>query len=119
MPATIHRESNDTYLLNISGTLKRSEFGQVQDKTAGAIDAGVKPRILAILKNFQGWERGANWGDLEFLFSHSNEIAKIAIVGDPQWEAEGLAFAGAGFRRAPVQYFPSDQVAEARAWLAE
>jgi hypothetical protein len=119
MPATIQRESNDTYVMNISGTLLRSEFGQVQDKTAHAIDTGVKPRVLAILNNFQGWERGADWGDLEFLFSHSNEIAKIAIVGDPRWEAEGLAFAGAGFRRAPVKYFPSEQEAQARAWLAE
>lgn len=119
MPAIIQREDNQTYVLNISGTLLRSEFGEVQDATIGAIDAGAKPRILAILKNFKGWERGAEWGDLEFLFSHSHEIARIAVVGDPRWEADGLAFAGAGFRRAPVKYFPPDQEAEARAWLAE
>jgi hypothetical protein len=119
MPATIQRETNDTYLLRISGNLKRSEFGNVQDKTAGDIDAGVKPRILALLENFQGWERGADWGDLEFLFSHSHEIAKIAIVGEPRWEAEALAFAGAGFRRAPVKFFPAGKEADARAWLAK
>jgi hypothetical protein len=118
MPATIQRENNNTYVLRMSGTVKRSEFGSVQDKTVRDIDAGVKPRVLAILENFEGWERGADWGDLEFLFSHSNEIAKIAIVGEPRWEAEALAFAGAGFRRAPVKFFPTGQLADARAWLA-
>jgi hypothetical protein len=119
MPAIIQREPNDTYVLHLSGTLLRSEFGQAQNQAAHAIDTGAKPRILAILKSFEGWERGADWVDLDFLFSHSNEIARIAIVGEPRWEAEGLAFAGAGFRRAPVKYFPSEEEAQARAWLAE
>jgi hypothetical protein len=118
MPATIQPESDNIHVLRISGTLRRSEFGSVQDKTARAIDAGVKPRILVIAENFEGFERGADWVDLEFLLSHSNEIAKIAIVADARWEAEALAFAGAGFRRAPVKFFPTAQLAAAREWLA-
>jgi hypothetical protein len=43
----------------------------------------------------------------------------IAIVGEPRWEADTLAFAGAGFRSAPVKFFPEGQVAQARAWLAQ
>ena len=66
MPATIQRETNNTYLLHLSGVVQRSEFENVQKSMAGAIDAGAKPRILAVLKDFQGWERGADWGDLEF-----------------------------------------------------
>jgi hypothetical protein len=119
MPATIQREPNNTCVLHINGTLLRSEFGKLQDTTAGDIDAGAQPRILAILEDFNGWEKGADWGDLEFLFSHSHEIAKIAIVGETRWETEALAFAGAGSRRAPVKFFPSEKQAEARAWLAE
>jgi hypothetical protein len=118
MPATIQQETGDLYVLRLSGTVLRTEFGTVQNKAAGAIDAGVKPRILALLEKFDGWERGADWGDLDFLFSHSNEIAKIAIVGDARWEPEALAFAGAGFRQAPVKFFPTDHLGEARAWLA-
>src|SRR5262245_45058292 len=102
MPATIQRDTSNLYILRIGGTLLRSEFGRLQDKTAGDIDAGVKPRILALLENFEGFERGVDWGDLAFLLSHSNEIAKIAIVAEPRWEPDALAFAGAGFRRAPV-----------------
>ena len=86
MPATIQRENNNTYVLRLSGTLLRSEFGKAQDATTEAIDTGVEPRILAIMENFSGWERGADWGDLTVLFTHSNEIAKVAILGDPKWE---------------------------------
>jgi hypothetical protein len=118
MPTTIQPEPNNIYVMHLSGVVMRSEFENVQKAMTGDIDAGVKPRILAILENFQGWERGADWGDLEFLFSHSHEVAKIAIVGEPKWEQEALAFAGAGFRRAPVKFFPSTQLTEARAWLA-
>jgi hypothetical protein len=119
MSTTIQLEPDNLYVWRISGVLKRSEFGAAQGDVARHIDAGAKPRVLAILENFEGWERGADWNDLDFLFSHSHEIAKIAIVGEPRWEAEALAFSGAGFRKAPVKYFSPDQETEARAWLAE
>jgi hypothetical protein len=118
MPATIQNEPNNVYLLRISGVLKRSEFGAGQSAIGQAIDAGAQPRVLAILENFEGWERGADWNDLDFMFSHGDGIAKIAIVGESRWEVEALAFAGAGFRRSPVKYFPCDRLAEARTWLA-
>jgi hypothetical protein len=119
MPVTIEHEPNNVYVLRSSGIVKRSEFGDVQATAARAIDAGAKPLILAILEDFQGWEKGADWNDLDFQLSHGGEIAKIAIVGELRWEPEALAFAGAGFRRAPVKFFPANQLAEARAWLAE
>jgi len=119
MPATIHRESNNLYVLRLSGEVQRSEFDKVQDNTAAEIDRGVKPRILAILENFEGWEKSVPWSNLDFHYWHSNEIVKIAIVGEQRWERAAIAFAGAGFRNAPVKFFSDSQLAEARAWLAE
>jgi SpoIIAA-like len=119
MPANIQLEPDNVYVLRFSGIVKRSEFGGAQTAAARAIDAGAKPRILAILEDFDGWEKGADWNDLDFMLSHGNEIAKIAIVGEPRWEPEALAFAGAGFRSAPVKFFPPSQLAEARAWIGE
>src|SRR5207249_12321006 len=72
---------------------------------------GSKPRLLVILENFEGWERGADWGnDLDFLFLHSGKISKIAIVAESRWETLALAFAGAGVRRAPVKFFPPNEL---------
>ena len=117
MPAEFEYEPNDVFVLRISGTLKQSEFAAAQQEMAAKIDAGAKPRVLAIADKFQGWQRGADWNDLDFLLSHGGEIAKVAIVADPRWEVQALAFAGAGVRKAPVKFFPPAQMAEARAWL--
>jgi hypothetical protein len=119
MPADIQYEPNDVCVLRISGTLKRSEFAAAQEGIAKKIDAGAKPRVLAIAENFDGWERGTDWNDLDFLFAYSGQIAKIAVVADPRWEAHALAFAGAGVRRAPVKFFLPDKIAQARTWLLE
>ncbi len=119
MPLEISLEPNDIYVLKINGVLKQTEFAASQQEFARKIDSGSKPRVLAIVENFDGWERGADWNDLDFLVSHSGEIAKIAIVADPQWETQALAFAGAGVRKAPVRFFPSTEIAEARTWIRE
>ena len=119
MPLQIQYQPNDICVLRISGVLKRDEFAAAQDELARKIDAGAKPRVLVVGENFEGWERGADWNDLDFLLSHSGEIAKIALVTDPRWEVQALAFAGAGVRRAPVKFFRSNELAQARTWLAE
>jgi hypothetical protein len=40
MTATIQRETDGAFLLRLSGTVQRTEFGYVQDTTARDIDAG-------------------------------------------------------------------------------
>ncbi|MFL6590500.1 MAG: STAS/SEC14 domain-containing protein [Chthoniobacterales bacterium] len=110
-------DANDVCELRVSGLLKRSEFAKQQELMAQKIDAGAKPRLLVILDNFEGWERRVDWNDLDFLLAHSGEIARIAIVAEPRWEAHALAFAGGGVRRAPVQLFLPNQLEEARTWV--
>ena len=119
MPAQIQDQADDIFVLRISGILKRSEFGAEERALARHIDSGSKPRLLVILENFEGWERGADWNDLDFIFSHAGKISKIAIVAEPRWETPVLAFAGAGVRRTPVKFFPSKELEQARSWLAE
>ncbi|MDR3405009.1 MAG: STAS/SEC14 domain-containing protein [Chthoniobacter sp.] len=118
MAAKIQRESKNFYVLHLSGVVKHLEFSSERSILEREIDAGAQPRILAILENFEGWERGVGWNDLDFQLSHGGEIQRIAIVAEPRWEPQALAFAGAGFRNAPVRFFPSGQDAQARAWLA-
>lgn len=119
MAATLETESKDLWVLRVSGTLKRSEFAATQADAGRKIDAGSKPKLLVILEDFAGWEREADWNDLDFLVSHSGAISKIAVVAEPKWETGALAFAGAGVRRAPVRFFKLTALNEARAWLAQ
>jgi SpoIIAA-like len=118
MPVQIQYQPDDICMPRISGTLKRSEFAAEQSRLARQIDTGSKPRLLVILENFEGWERGADWNDLDFMISHGGKITKIAIVAEPRWEPLALAFAGAGVRRAPVKFFSPNELEQARRWLA-
>ena len=119
MPVQIQHQPDDTYVLRISGILRRSEFGAEQTELATHIDTGSKPRLLVILENFEGWERGADWNDFDFMISHGGKVSKIAIVAEPRWETLALAFAGAEVRRAPVKFFPPNKLDQDRSWLAE
>jgi hypothetical protein len=51
--------------------------------------------------------------------TYGDRIDKIAIVADSKWKDDLLMFAAAGFRRAPVKFFTSQQSPAARAWLSE
>ena len=119
MPVQIQYQPDDIYVLRISGILKRSEFAAEQSALARQIDTGSKPRLLVILENFEGWERGADWNDLDFYISHGHKISRIAIVAERRWEPQALAFTGAGVRRTPVKFFPPNELEQARSWLAE
>ena len=119
MPVQMNYEPNDICVLRISGILKRSEFGTEERALSSRIDTLSKPRLLVILENFEGWERDADWNDLDFYISHGRKISRIAIVAEARWEALTLAFAGAGVRRTPVKFFPPNELAQARSWLAE
>ena len=119
MPSQIQYQADGIYVLRISGILKRSEFGAEESALARHIETESTPRLLVILENFEGWERGADWNDLDFYISHGRKISKIAIVAERRWEPLALAFAGAGVRRAPVKFFPPNELEQARSWLAE
>jgi hypothetical protein len=120
MSAAIHFDpATQLCELHIGGILKRAEFVSTESELAARIAAGERPRILVVCQNFGGWERGQDWNNLDFMFTHGEKIAKIAIVGAGTKEAEVKAFTGAGMRPTPVSFFTAEQIAEARAWLLE
>ena len=117
MGATIQQEKGNLRVLRITGLLKKSELDAVQAAEAKQWTPATRVKLLVIVESFQGWERGADWGDVSFLVTQGEQIEKIAIVGDPKWETEFLMFAGGGLRKAQVKFFPSNQLAQARVWL--
>ncbi len=118
MPVSIQYDLDTSVCeLHIEGTLKRSEFIACEQELTSHIAAGDHPRLLVILGHFNGWESNEDWDNLDFMFSHGEQIAKIAIVAAGDKEAEVKAFTGAGMRSAPVEFFPAGYLADARAWL--
>lgn len=105
--------------LRVRGTLKRAELTSCETVMAARIAEGDQPRLLVICDHFGGWERGEDWNNLDFMFSHGERISKIAIVGAGTKEAELKAFTGAGMRPTPVRFFTAEEMPDARAWLLE
>ncbi len=120
MGATIRHQQGDVYVMRVAGLLRKSELDALQASAAKVLEGDPLSRVklLILLEKFEGWERHPDWGDLSFYSEHGDKITKIAIVGDPKWETEFKMFTGAGFRLAPVQFFPSDQLPQAHTWLA-
>jgi hypothetical protein len=103
--------------LRVTGLFRKSELDAALATEARQWGLATRVKALVIVENFKGWERGVDWGDMTFFGAHGDQIDKMAIVADPQWETDLLMFAGAGFRRAPVKFFSPNQLALARAWL--
>ncbi len=119
MPITMQHERANTYRLDVSGRLGKLEFDRCQESLAAEIRRIGHVRLLFVLSQFEGWEQNPNWGDLSFYVAHGDSIDRIAIVGDERWRSETLMFASTDLRRAPVEFFSSQNaLAEARAWLA-
>jgi len=119
MSANLEPDRDRLLVLRIRGELKKFELDAAQAEAVREIAARGPVRLLVLLKNFLGWERNEAWGDTDFFFSHRNDFEKIAVVGPSCWEAQILAFTGAGLRKGPVKFFRESAETEARAWLAE
>ena len=117
MPVRLRRDEDHVFRLDIRGTLRRDEFDQCQRALAGELIDGTTVRLLVILDQFEGWDARDDWRDLSFYVAHGDAIDRIAIVGPESWRAEMLMFAGAELRRAPVEFFSEDRLAQAGAWL--
>jgi len=119
MPASIQHESGNIFRVRISGVLRQAEVKDVKAIAAREIGRLGTIKLLFVLEDFEGWDRDKAWGDLEFYMAHDKDIEKIAIIGEPSWRDHGMAFAGAGIRKAAVQFFQPAEGAQARAWLSE
>jgi hypothetical protein len=119
MPASIQHESGNLFRVRISGLLRLVELKDVQAVAAREIGRLGTIKLLFVLEDFEGWDRDTAWGDLEFYTAHDKGIEKIGIIGEEKWRDHGMAFAGAGIRKAAVRFFAPGENAQARAWLLE
>ena len=103
----------------VTGTLTRAEFGQLQTTAIDRIEDWGKVSALFILKNFLGWEKGPGWEDMVFSLDHERNLEKMAIVGPEQWRDLVCAFVGKGFRSAAIEYFLPSQLETAKKWLTD
>ncbi len=117
MGAQIVNVSGGVLTLKINGRLTQAELASVQRAGDDIIGTGKKLRVLVLLENFAGWERGGTWNDLECQAERDASIERMAIVGDPEWEDLASMFTAKGLRTFPIEYFEPARLAAAQTWL--
>ena len=93
MPFGVLDSSRPVVTVTVTGEPKKSEFERVQGIALDSILRWGKIRVLVLLENFGGWERGVDWGDVTFAAEHDKDI-EVAI-----------------------EYFAPSELPRAREWL--
>lgn len=118
MSAEIIDYSGSVLTSRFSGWLKFEEQAAMQKHAGELIREHGPIGMLAVLEDFQGLAKDGDWGDISFQMEFDDHIRKIAIVGDPKWKETAELFTGKGVRRIPIEFFPTEKLAEAKAWVA-
>jgi hypothetical protein len=117
MSVGLHHERDNVFRIDVHGMLRQPDLKRCQEQLLHEIPRVGPVRLLFVLDEFEGWDAADNWRDLAFYVQHGDAIERIAIVGHERWRGLALMFAAADLRKAAVEYFPENAVADARAWL--
>lgn len=74
-------------------------------------------KVLMNLAEFLGWSGKPGDGNLDFIQKYDSKIKKIAVVGAWEWKENSMIFLAAGYRKAEVRYFVTEQKNTAIEWL--
>jgi hypothetical protein len=107
-----------TLAVQLRGKLTKADYVYFVPEFERLVCLNGKLRVIVDLVDFHGWEAGALWEDIKFNASHFNDIERLALVGDKEWE-RGMASFCKPFTRAKIQYFDRKDAAEAGKWLRE
>jgi hypothetical protein len=104
-------------VVHLTGKLHRDDYQRLGPAVEQAIQQHGKVRMLVEMRNFHGWDMAALWEDVKFDIKHFRDIERLALVGDKTWE-QGMATFCKPFTTATIRYFPVEQAAAAREWIA-
>lgn len=110
-------ESGNLAVIRVSGKLRGDKYMATQKEIETEIQKLGTIKMLILLENFSGWEGSKGWEDESFSERNDPYIEKIAIVGDPEWEALVEVFTLKGLRPVPIEYFNTGDESNARQWL--
>jgi hypothetical protein len=104
-------------IATLSGVMRRADYDAFWKRSAQLIHKHGRMRALIVTSNFGGWERSENWADFDLVTERDRYVEKIAVVADQKWKDEVLMFMAKPFREVSIEFFPSEQLAEARKWV--
>ena len=117
MSVKVSQLSNRCFSVEISGIFSFDDLKSIQKDPRYLLKEGEKVNIVILAKDFSGWGKEGDWGDLTFMYESDPYIGKIAVVADEKFEDELLMFLGAGRRQAIVEFFSTDEEKDAFEWV--
>ena len=109
--------SDNLIHIKLQGVMQVADQEALQAQARRLIAQGKKPRLLAILDDFQGWEKSDAWENIDFLMEHGDRVERMAIVGEERWKEEALTFVAKGLRKTEIEYFVPSALVLAEAWV--
>lgn len=76
MPFKVIGSSGKLISVKITGELKKAELDRMQAVATEFMKREGKIKMLVFLEDFLGWERGADWEDVNFQLEHDRDIEK-------------------------------------------
>ena len=109
----------NTIAIRVTGKLSHEDYQAFLPKLEEQINQLGKVSVLIELDNFKGWDLKAAKDDFEFVLKHTDNIERVAIVGDKTWEHWMVAMMKPFIPFAEVQYFNRENLQQAWDWLRE
>lgn len=104
--------------VEVSHKLTAGDYQQFIPEIERLIAEHCRIRLLFDMSDFHGWTLPALWEDLKFGIRHTQDIERLAMVGDQAWEKWMAGFCKP-FTSAQVRYFDQSDADEAHDWIAE
>src|SRR6266550_992496 len=77
MSANLEQHDDRLLVLRVGGELKKSELDAVQSEFVEKIAVAGTVKLLVLLENFTGWERGEQWGDTDFSSATATTLREL------------------------------------------
>jgi hypothetical protein len=105
-------------ILSPGGPLEKADFEQLAQEIDPFIEANGKlTGLMIVAKAFPGWDSfGALVSHLKFVRDHHRRVERVAAVTNSEF-LKIMPHIARHFVSAQIRQFPSDQKAEALAWL--
>ncbi|QYX56337.1 STAS/SEC14 domain-containing protein [Roseovarius sp. SCSIO 43702] len=115
----IHYDDENGLLhLTLSGRLTTEDYDRFEPafERIRARHEGRMPMLVEITPEFDGWDVGALWRDMQMGVEYRNAFSRIAMVGAQDWLDWATRMADGLFPQAEMRYFEPGDIAAARAW---
>ncbi|HEY6333138.1 MAG TPA: STAS/SEC14 domain-containing protein [Blastocatellia bacterium] len=119
MPVELNIEGkagHKVLVVRASGKLSKGDYQHFLPQVEGLVKEQGKARILFAMHDFHGWEAGALWEDLKFDVGHFDDIERLGLVGEKEWE-ERMALFCEPFTNADIRYFDQTEADQALQWI--